>query len=208
MNTIGPEVSRQERKKRELREKIIQVAVELFNEQGFNNTTMEQIAETADVARKTLYNYFPVKDAIADAYLRKVSVGLADENLESIQRLPDIYSRLVAALINSYSWAENNPELTQVVLAYRMKTNYQYPPEASLKTGTQSIVEAILTQGRENGEIRSDLSVELMLMYIDLLRGAVTWGWLKDPDQYNLPEAMEKVVDLVLHGASTEQKRG
>lgn len=201
------EESRQERKKRELRERIVQTAVELFQEQGFYNTTMEQIAEVADVARKTLYNHFPVKEAIADSYLRDISNGLAQESFESLQRLPDTKSRLVAALTATYSWAEKNPELTRVVLGYRMKYDYQKPLAERPKTGTQNIVEAILTQGQENGEIRKDFSVELLMMYVDLLRGSITWGWLHEPDKFDMTEAMEKMVDLVLHGASTDKRQ-
>jgi len=201
------EEGRQERKKRELREKIVQVAVHLFNEQGFYNTTMEQIAETADVSRKTLYNYFPVKEAIADAYIREISMGLAQEKIESILKLPDTRSRLLAALTNAYSWVEQNLELTRVVLGYRMKADYQAPPGEKTKTGTQSLVEAILTQGQENGQIKQDFSVEMMVRYIDLLRGSLTWGWLKEPGKSYLPEAMEKLVDLVLYGASADGRQ-
>lgn len=56
--------SRIERKKEETRKKIISVAMDLFNRQGFDQTTVEQIAEVADVAKGTVFNYFPAKDAI------------------------------------------------------------------------------------------------------------------------------------------------
>lgn len=58
---------------------------------------MEQIAEESDVARKTLYNHFPVKEAIVDEYVRDISRGLAQEAQEILQNLPDTRSRLLAA---------------------------------------------------------------------------------------------------------------
>jgi hypothetical protein len=45
---------RMERKKRELRQKIINVAMKLFEQQGFSNTTMEQIAEAAGKRSTTI----------------------------------------------------------------------------------------------------------------------------------------------------------
>lgn len=194
---------RMERKKREVRQKIIQVAVELFKQQGFDNTTMEQIAEAADVARKTLYNYFPVKEAIADAYIRDISLGLAQETFESLQRLPDTRTRMLAALNNTYSWAEKNPDLTGIAFGYRMKVTYMLPRSEQEETGTQRVIAAIIRQGQETGEIRADLSIQQMLMYIDLLRGAVTMEWLNDPSNYVLHEEIEKLVDLILYGVST-----
>lgn len=205
MSGSNQEEGRQERKKREQREKIIQVAADLFNRQGFYHTTMEQIAEAADVSRKTLYNYFPVKEAIADVYLSQISVGLAEKNSEAVLQLPDTQSQLAAALTNAYGWVEEHPELTRVVLGYRMKKDDQVPMAERNQTGTQSIVEAILTRGQQNGEIRNDFPVELLLMFFDLLRGSLTWWWLKDPSQFDLPRAMENLVDLVLHGAGAKK---
>ena len=200
---IAAAEGRMERKKRELRQKIITAAVALFKQQGFDNTTMEQIAEAADVARKTLYNYFPVKEAIADAYLRDISMGLAQESFESLQRLPDTRSRLLAALNNTYGWAEKNPELTGIAFGYRMKVTYILPRSEQEETGTQSVIAAIIRQGQETGEIRADLSIQQMLMFIDLLRGAMTMDWLNDTSKYELHEEIEKLVDLILYGVST-----
>jgi AcrR family transcriptional regulator len=39
-------------------------ALELFAEQGFANTTVEQIAEAADIATRTFFRHFPSKDAV------------------------------------------------------------------------------------------------------------------------------------------------
>lgn len=39
-------------------------AMALIRAYGFEETTMEQIAEEADIAKGTLYNYFPAKEAI------------------------------------------------------------------------------------------------------------------------------------------------
>jgi AcrR family transcriptional regulator len=46
------------------RDQIVDVAIELFVAQGYDHTTMEQIAEQAEVAPSTLYRYFPSKDLL------------------------------------------------------------------------------------------------------------------------------------------------
>ncbi len=46
------------------RAQIIDVAVRLFAERGYEKTTMEEIAERAEVGSSTLYRYFPSKDLI------------------------------------------------------------------------------------------------------------------------------------------------
>ena len=51
-----------ERKVQRTRERIAEVALDLFERQGYEATTMEQIAAAADVAPTTLYRYYPTKD--------------------------------------------------------------------------------------------------------------------------------------------------
>ena len=61
-------LNRRERKKQETRQKIIKIAMYLFRKQGFDSTSMEQIADDVDISKATLYNYFPVKESIISEY--------------------------------------------------------------------------------------------------------------------------------------------
>jgi len=201
-----PGEGRMERKKKESRQRIIDVAMDLFKSQGFDNTTMEQIAEAADIARKTLYNYFPVKEAIADEYVQNVSRKLAHANLENLQKLPDTRSRLLSALNNAYGWVEMNPEITRTVLLYRFKNIYQAGGKPE-ETGTQAVITKIICQGQQAGEIKPDISAELMVMYIDLLRGTMAWEWVNDTSGFKLGDKIAQMVDMVLYGISTDGKQ-
>lgn len=59
---------RQERRKAATRAKILDAAEQLFGEQGYAETSIEQISELADVAVRTIYMHFPTKAAIMLAY--------------------------------------------------------------------------------------------------------------------------------------------
>lgn len=65
-----------ERKKRETRKAIADAAIRLFDRQGFQNTTIAQIAAAADVAPRTVSSYFPVKEELALPDQRKTMQGL------------------------------------------------------------------------------------------------------------------------------------
>ncbi|MGH1554128.1 TetR/AcrR family transcriptional regulator [Streptomyces sp. L7] len=54
-------LGRRERKRRQVRDQLYAAALDLFVSQGYETTTMEQIAETADVARATVFNHFSQK---------------------------------------------------------------------------------------------------------------------------------------------------
>src|SRR5262245_23645813 len=63
--------SRLDRRKEETRARIVEAAVELFGEVGFDATKVADVCERADVARQTFFNHFPAKsDLLAELYRR------------------------------------------------------------------------------------------------------------------------------------------
>jgi AcrR family transcriptional regulator len=197
-----PPENRTEKRKRQTRRKIISIAMELFQRQGFQATTMDQIATEADIARKTLYNHFPVKEAIVDAFVREQSMDLAKTNLQNLDRYLDTSSRLLAALDTAYAWVETNPELTGICLGYRMKNMWCSNGSENRETGTQGLMGEILRRGQQAGEIRTDIPVKLLVLQIDMLRGSIVADWLRDSKKFKLREEIARIVDLFLNGAS------
>lgn len=55
------ELSRRERRKREVHQRILDAAVELFDTRGVADTRIDDICEHADLAQKTFFNHFPTK---------------------------------------------------------------------------------------------------------------------------------------------------
>lgn len=85
------------------RELILETALRLFRERGFDATTMRDIASTADVSLGNAYYYFPSKEAIVMAYYDRVQdrhAELARPILEEEKNLARRISRVVLAKID------------------------------------------------------------------------------------------------------------
>ncbi|HEX4587117.1 MAG TPA: TetR family transcriptional regulator [Mycobacterium sp.] len=74
-----PPLGLRERKKQRTRATLIDAAVELCDRQGFERTTVDQIAAVADVSPRTFSRYFATKDAIALALIDDAIDLAADE---------------------------------------------------------------------------------------------------------------------------------
>ncbi|MDG3010142.1 TetR/AcrR family transcriptional regulator [Rhodococcus sp. D2-41] len=60
----------------ERREQILDVAAAHFSQIGYDGTSMSRIARDADITRALVYHYFPNKDVLLDAVLRRESAAL------------------------------------------------------------------------------------------------------------------------------------
>src|SRR5689334_18093317 len=80
-------VGRRERKKQRMREHIISEARALFVEQGYDKTTVADVADRVDIAVSTLFGYFPSKleilfagyDEVVEAWVAAIATRPIDE---------------------------------------------------------------------------------------------------------------------------------
>ncbi|MDZ5783546.1 FAD-dependent oxidoreductase [Marinococcus luteus] len=70
-------------KREQTRSRILQAAVHLFQEKGFEQTTVQEITASAEVAKGTFFNYFPTKESIMRA--------LAEDRLLRVQEYMQTY---------------------------------------------------------------------------------------------------------------------
>ncbi len=59
-----PDLTRRERRKLEVRARILEAGLALFRERGFADTKVSEICDRADVAHKTFFNHFPSKQEL------------------------------------------------------------------------------------------------------------------------------------------------
>src|SRR5271155_53601 len=101
------------------RDAIVEAAVRLFLERGFGAVSMDELAEAAGVARRTLYNQFTSKEEIFREMLLRVSGQLEDAFPPGIETQGDVGEvlRLVARMILELHRHPEYPGFLRMVVA-------------------------------------------------------------------------------------------
>ena len=145
-------LSRRERKKQLNRRRILEAALCLFETQGVEATTIDAVAEAADVSRGTFYNYFPAKETLLGAIaaeelhdLEKRS-GSTDSD-SAVARILDV---MRALMTDSLAFLQ----VTRYILLDAML----HPTRAgSPSAHLDAILKPLVRQAQAQGEIRADI---------------------------------------------------
>jgi AcrR family transcriptional regulator len=196
-NTPAP-TGRRDRRKLEMRERIVQAAVELFSSRGFSRTTVEDITESADVGKGTFFNYFPSKEhvlgALAEIQISKLNEGLAaaktgkktyDVLLDLslvMPRLPGRSRLLTRSLMSGLAGSET---VRTLILPGVMRG--------------RDVLAEVFRLGQQRGEIRTDIdAADMAVMFQQSMFGAIVlWSVGSDGD---LPKIIERTFPVIWEG--------
>jgi AcrR family transcriptional regulator len=198
-------LGRRQRKRQDLHQRLLDVARRLFQERGIARTTVDDLAEAADVARQTVFNHFPCKEAIA--------VELASEGIQEVaQRAQALLEAGVSALEvleRTAEWvldaALEDGELAPVVARELLHPDAGRALHAAQHVPLREIFEAILVQAREEGAVRNDLPVDVVASRIAaVLRSIIAQVLGSDVEQ--LRRELTVCFDMVFNGIRDRSK--
>jgi AcrR family transcriptional regulator len=190
---------RRARKRRQTADHLLQTAFDLFAAHGYDNVTMEQIAARADVAKGTLYNHYPVKEALLRDRFH-ADLGAALPGLfAQMQALPGCVARLRAFLHANAAYSERFKDYLAHYIHYRLSQ-----PLAALareeRSGLDQVYAQLLAEGQASGEISSTLSAQHLASYFQFMHLCILLHWLQTPGA-SLVAEFDAMLDLFLDGA-------
>ncbi|GAA0315402.1 TetR/AcrR family transcriptional regulator [Streptomyces turgidiscabies] len=192
----GATVGRQERRRRKLHDQLYETAVGLFVAQGFESTTMEQIAEAADVARATVFNHFAQKIGFLEEWGARRRARVADIlGAQHAETLPvgDRLRRYLKEMadLNVASRAET---------AVLMEASARYGrllQDPSLEVELARIVE----EGLRRGEIRTDIDKDQAGVLLAASYFSTILRWTREePAPFDLHRRLDSALDIILRG--------
>jgi TetR/AcrR family transcriptional regulator, cholesterol catabolism regulator len=200
---------RRERKKLEVRDRIRGAALELFREKGYEATTVEEIAERADVAKGTFFNYYARKDALVAAQAEEMMEELAEE-LGPRETWPgSAREQILRWFMALGSYVERDPEVTKEMMIENLRSFWLRRDPTPEQEAFEEVTRGVLRAAMERGELPSTMEVPIAAKLLEAAYITTIVDWLKagtPGERYR--EELTKKVDIVFRGlaAGTPQE--
>lgn len=195
------DTGRRERKRQQTLAHLTQTAWRLFETLGYDAVTMEQIAAQADVSKGTLYNHFPVKEALlAHRFHGELAASLAGLG-PALKALPTLAARLTRLLHASAHWSESHRAYLGPYLRYRLATVQPggRGDARSPRSGMQAVFAALIQDAQAAGQARSDLAADLLAHHLQFLYLGALLRWLDQPGA-SLKTEFDAAIALFMDG--------
>jgi len=194
-------LTRRERKKIETRQRLMEAALRLFREHGYDAATVERITEAADVAKSTFFNYFEAKEAILPA-LAEWRLQQLEEALLPEQGAPaSPVARIKLALCLIAEDPLSDPVLTRRLFAAKGAAKGHHRGVHLVHALTNLLADQV-RQAQDAGEIRADLDPIYLGGVIRALFFQQMLMWHRDYRPVSFPELFDTAVNMLLDGVA------
>ena len=188
-------------KKKIKRKSIIDAAIEVFGRNGFQNSTISEIAQKANVAEGTIYQYFRNKEDLFFSIAidkTKEFCGELELHLQGITGSINKVRKFVWYYIHHL---QANPEYARaLMLEMRVNRNFNKTKTYETFTPMTHRILEIIEEGQEEGTIRKDVDIyNIRHVILGSLEHIVTRWVLKD-EKYDLLAQYDDILNLILHG--------
>ena len=192
---------------RNTRSRIVSAAWKLFYEQGYDDTTVEEIVEESETSKGSFYHYFSGKDAL----LSSLSDLFDDKYQELIPTLTeemDSFEKLMYLNRELFRMIDNSVSLDLVARMY--SSQLVTTGEKHLMDHNRlyyKLLRQIVTEGQKNGELREDVTVNEIVKAYALCERALIYDWCISNGDYSLCQYAKTMMPIFLGSFRTEKSK-
>jgi len=191
---------------RNTKARIVNAAWKLFYEQGYEDTTVEDIIFESETSKGSFYHYFDGKDAL----LSSLSM-LFDEQYELLMERPDLPENSIDLLqyLNRSLFETIENTVSIDLLSRLFSSQLVTHGERHLLDRSRTyykLLRRVISEGQQKGEIRDDFTVgEVSRAYAMFERGLM-YDWCLSGGEYSLPVYAARMMPIFLNGFRKNEK--
>lgn len=198
------ELTPRKRQAIEMRAKIQSAALTLFNREGFENVSVEEIAQTVGCSVGNIYHYFKSKDELAiqvtqmvdEAYTALEEEYLADRETSGRERLLDFVGRSLEISASD--------EMLYKAFIHGLR----YPEQAVLQKNDKRVYYRLLRElvdlCQEEGSIHPSYDPDCLVEDLVVLHRGTLFEWRIYQEGFDIAKQGRRMADALLRGWQTE----
>ena len=178
--------------------RIISAAWKLFYEQGYENTTVEDIVFESETSKGSFYHYFEGKDALLGTL-----AYVFDEKYEELMAVmdPELGAMEKLIYLNHELFAMIDGGISMDLLARLLSTQLLARGEKHLLDRNRTyfkLLRPIITEGQKTGQLRGDFTVNEIVKAYALWERALMYDWCLAGGEYSLVAYTDSVTPMFL----------
>ena len=201
---MNKELTPRKRQAIEMRAKIQIAALTLFNREGFENVSVEEIAQTVGCSVGNIYHYFKSKDELAiqvtqmvdEAYTALEEEYLADRETSGREKLLDFVGRSLEISASD--------EMLYKAFIHGLR----YPEQAVLQKNDKRVYYRLLRElvdlCQEEGSIHPSYDPDCLVEDLVVLHRGTLFEWRIYQEGFDIAKQGRRMADALLRGWHTE----
>lgn len=176
--------------------RIRDAAITLFYKQGIENTSIQDIAKQADIAKGTIYLYFKSREELVD-YVFDYCFGLnIKSSMKNVEEQKTMSSKLKKRIENMIVWNKEFPKESSIISSYYKPVNV-VGTESVAFSKSYEINKTFIEKGVHDGEFKKLPLNFLCAIFFSAVEGLTTYV-KKNPEVLNNCELLEEMLDTAV----------
>jgi AcrR family transcriptional regulator len=177
-----------ERKRRVTRDAVLDAVVEAFRDRGLE-FSVQEVADRAGLAHRTVYRHFPTRDALIDGVAERFEASFAERGFTEGDTIDEVVDRTEAR----FAWFDTEADLVHAVAIKTLATGQRTPPSRRRGERMRSLV-------REKYPNLPPDEFEAAFVAVRALIGVVGWHLLtlEGVASHVAAQTVRRMVELAL----------
>lgn len=184
---------------------IIEAAVKLFPQNGYERTSMKEIAQQAGVTKPAVYYYFDNKKELFKELVQigqKHSISKIKNVVKSDQNIKD---KLVDLIMSRFEFHKNNPTIEKfsrwiITSGFKYIVDIMEDQEYKIFQRKRELFTNLIKEEIEKGNVKNDIDLDILLGMVVGTMNFFAREYLLINKEKLTQEQAEKIVDIVLSG--------
>ncbi|HEX3027724.1 MAG TPA: TetR/AcrR family transcriptional regulator [Clostridia bacterium] len=187
-----------ERRRQEKKEAICYAALELFKQYGFNKVSIADIANKASVSQVSIYNFFKSKENLKKQLLNKLWNNYYQTMMSIMKSDETIQNKIEKFFFTAVDYSRN---YTTNFIAESVRNQMKNEENATViqLDSIEDVLISLLEQGKSEGVIKSTISTNAMISYIEMFRYYIINNPGAALNYDKNPELLKEMISLYLN---------